>query len=575
MAVSVPEVSLITSWHVEAETSGKPCLPGVEYALRENVNLLDLYFVEHSDIPWYLSRIAEKGRRKELQSLRRKPSAFVAALQPDELKRIAESLWTLLTNAYDGKLIGRRPRFAALATYFPHLSLPIGPQRDTAIRALRNTLFLAHHLGCRCVEIVGGAGVPGRNYTGTESPEEYRQSRMEALAANLILVYEDDREIPDNPLRREEMEGKIPIVAVELEPGVSPLLNRPKAFLDLRRLIAKRGEDCLTARSVYLNADIAHAFLIGYSPEEALFEQELASRIAHIHISDHAGGRHQGGAHASDLVPGIFHREAEYHPWLKFAINQMNPQSPSDGSGQEPPPSHFSGVVSIELEACNDPDMMLDARRIVQRWVRNAAQKFPLSDDGVGSDQKRGILLVVDIANSTEKHFGPRSGQMGSLRLRETIEQLCTVVHNHRGSTMSFTGDGFIALFEAVHFAEQGEAKRKALTAAQEICQAKYRGRRLVVRAALHDGEAYIPSSGRLRDQIIGEDVVLTTRLCAWLSQTIESSISPHERSGLIAVTEQWRASMLTAATEAWNEHREVEFKGLKGKHTVFWQRYP
>src|SRR5579862_1323894 len=118
------------------------------WALRENLNLLDLYFLNHFEIPWYENAT---GDRRTSLTILSEPHRFAASLNRRDLQCIADKLRATLVDYYGGKLVGRRPRFAALATFFPDASSVDETRRRKAVKALRNTLYLSGLLGVQCV----------------------------------------------------------------------------------------------------------------------------------------------------------------------------------------------------------------------------------------------------------------------------------------------------------------------------------------------------------------------------------------------------------------------------------------
>lgn len=215
----LPEVSLITSWYhpVRPPASGNE-LPAMRLALREGVALLDLYFLDHSDIDWY-------ARTACLASPPEEPHEFCARLDGPQLERIARALNDNLTAWYHGRLVGPRPRFTAVATFFPYVSTPEPETRTMAVRALRNTLYLAGRLGCRYVEVVGGSGIPDLTYEGPLGPDRYRDARREALAKTLCEACNPGaEEFAGDPLSGLSL-NHVPYVCVELEPGQAFLMN--------------------------------------------------------------------------------------------------------------------------------------------------------------------------------------------------------------------------------------------------------------------------------------------------------------------------------------------------------------
>jgi class 3 adenylate cyclase len=205
-----------------------------------------------------------------------------------------------------------------------------------------------------------------------------------------------------------------------------------------------------------------------------------------------------------------------------------------------------------------------------------------------------GALLAVDLGNSTSAFFQGKRDWNGAWLLEELIANLCHQVNTHAGSIMSYTGDGLIAMFESAHFSSPEEAAQSALLCACNICKLdlrqkikihkKARSSRtaaipspvdLTIRAALHWGKFYIPGLGPLRGQIIGEDVVCTTRLCDWLGKVIELAQPPRTRTANIAATRQF--TQVVAHQEPapqWRLWGKADFKGLSQKVDLYlWDR--
>ncbi len=558
--IHVPEVSLITSFDAvpqieelhQAAIQPRP-LSGLHKALQEGLGLLDLYFLSHSDIHWY----ADKAR---IYRPSKEPHQFVSDLTTPQLDRIAQELRKSLTASFAGRLVGRRPRFAAFATFFPQVSrsamddLP-GVQ-NRAVRTLQNTLYLAGSLGCRYVEIVGGSGVPGLDSHSGVKPTDYRRARMDMLAKTLCEVYDFEAFEDGPPLAKLKADGRLPHIAVELEPSKPFLMRDLEAFTELWETVNSNfrstyGSSCVMD-FLGLNVDVAHAFLIGYSPTNLdtmhLNGSPLRNYVRHMHLSDHAGDEQWGGTHASDLPPGTYHSYEDYEPWLRLAIELTNDRS-----------STFSGVVTVEMEACRDTTEAVDAVNLTRQWLREAREqmckerytpKRRRSNLQHPRTEVSAALLVVDIGNSTSAVLTKQDGKSDPENLERFVAELCKVVHECGGSVLSFTGDGFVAVFEVMQFASDRDAAESAMLAAQEVCRRgvnqgeksnsrrKQDRRRLVtVRAALHFGMVYVPPTGELREQAIGEHVVRTARICDWLGHTIEPSVAPRDRQALIAAT--------------------------------------
>src|SRR6266446_8434067 len=143
--IPLPSVSLISSWYVPLPVHTKPKavkpsrpllsparLPALEIALTNRVALHDLYFLGQSDLKWYAAACGF--------TLLPKTTAldFASALTREQLDQIAAKLNGLLSGPdYRGTLVGYRPRFTALATYWPFISLPESEDKDDKGRAAK------------------------------------------------------------------------------------------------------------------------------------------------------------------------------------------------------------------------------------------------------------------------------------------------------------------------------------------------------------------------------------------------------------------------------------------------------
>ena len=581
----LPEVSLITSWYVaNADTeddttkllSNVPpsAPPGISKALNEGISLLDLYFLTHQEIGLYAQIAGIEDDATE-------PQAFLASLEPTHIVRIADHLRAELVKNHRGSGVGRRPRFAALATFFPGISVPRTEDpsdrtRQNAVKALRATLYLAHLLGCRVVEAVAGAGVPNPGSDIYMPADRYRALRLQTLAMSLNDVYSTEsskeRIYGPNPLMNVP---DPPVIALELEPGVSFLLQDVEAFLAVR----ERLTDNVICERIRLNADLAHFFILGYHKPEDL--GEARDLVTHMHISDHAGDSRWGGAHFSDLPVGRFHFYEDYQPWLKEAIERTNKTR-----------QVFSGFVAVELEANNSPEDVLASISLTRRWLQQTAgeskdhaeQEIPQNMEAP-TDTHECALLVVDLGNSTSEILGPLKPEEGAWGLQKVIAALCKIIREEGGSVMSFTGDGFIALFETSQL--KSETIRKAVETAckipemlrrslAEVVDDIYRLRveqwehgvvnpiilpLISVRVGLHFGLATIPTRGMLSNEVIGKDVVMTTRVCDELKNA-KKKPSVHVPS-LIGMTEALHALLPEAKQSQWKKWKKVSPKGL------------
>jgi class 3 adenylate cyclase len=315
-----------------------------------------------------------------------------------------------------------------------------------------------------------------------------------------------------------------------------------------------------------------------------------------------------GGAHASDLVPGSAHLFEEYRPWLQFAIDRTN----ATGTA-------FSGTVAVELEAANSIRDAMDAVHVTRRWLRRVYIDGRSQDSlaqPLGSEGKmhRGALLTFDLGNSTGTVFGragdgagtvegPPSARWNSHVMETLVTHLCDCVHAADGAVMSFTGDGLIALFahgpapasnalRAVADAELGLGGVLASLAAGQPRQREHNlpsqhlgDATLTLRAALHWGEAYVPVTGKLQDQMLGADVVLVTRLCDFLAKVVEPYVASEAPPAVVGQTGEYAACLAEetrtdpgalaepASSWEWVDLGDREFKGLPGKHSILHRR--
>lgn len=605
-SLTIPEVSLITSWYIPVNDktdrqSGRAEPPqAIVHALGEGITPLDLYFLDVNDIDWYIqesrSQYKERiGRHAFVASLAKQtlheihksgyvdfknpPNTF-QTIHPDNcLTRIATALRELMIRHYNGRLIGKLPHFTALATFFPHVSLPKGTGEDDrgigrqqAIQAIRASLYLARCLGCRCVEIVGGAGVPGTKFKQRNiDSTRYRLLRMETFIDSLKEIF---TLTPDNILSYLPIH-EVPFLALELEPGPSFLLNEIGAvttiFDKLDEDTSEQGK--FISKHVRLCVDIAHAFFLGYSPKTM---GKYKHRVGHLHCSDHSGDHLAGGAHASDLPPGTNHQYLEraetmyqYRPWMELAVKLAN--------GREK--KWFSGAVAVELEATNNLRTVLSSVSTVRRWLRYSAgdtgknsvtmlspsppspykpQPHNTGENLPESARTEGVILVLDIGNSTKEIT-----TLGTIMLKTIIEKLCRIVNRHNGSVMGFTGDGFIALFERTFFINGYDVPWAALNAARELhtlIAKEYP--RTTSRVALHWGSVYIPTGGHLRGEIIGVELVTAVRLCQWLTNVIEPAMPREGYRSVTCASEACYRQIHQAEQHAWKYWGQNPIRG-------------
>lgn len=624
VAPDLPDVSLLSSWTVASPLPSRKSQNhmeplGFKLALQEGISSYDLYFVNHRDIGWYATQAEKDWTGSE------EPHEFASQLTPRELEKIADALRKLIPEHYGGKLVGRRPRFFGGATFFPSICESQTEQRQKAVKAIQNTLYLAGCLGISCVEVVAGAGIPGLSYSGRESPQEYRQNRMHQLAQSIKEIYtffiETDSGNDTNDIRIAldilRQNGRLPYLALEIEPGPSFLLNSLEEFRRLLQLIkypnASNPND-FAEDYLCLNIDIAHAFLTGYdaqsldeieTKDDTIFVGDLKPYVAHFHLSDHGGDVLHGGMHAADLRPGRFHfldyppiseesRDrskgvqrvpiTNYETWLELAIALKQDKHNPPEKRNYP---RFSGAIGIELETCHDINEVAAAIQMTRQWLKECSSKMKLKSQSL--TEIEGALLVIDLGNST-RFYAEKPDELNML-----VRNLCLMVLGQGGSVMSYTGDGFIALFEKMHFKDDVLTAAKAMLSAHEVCQfvqAKARAT-VTVRAGLHWGNVFVPTSGPLRDQVMGEAVVQTARLCDWLGHVIEPAQWSDLRKILIGATDEFvnrtgQQVISHASSEGtpvryvafpaieqmprrqWREWGKQSFKGLKDTHSIY-----
>lgn len=590
MPLISPEVSLISSWHVplvEPATHGPtpPSLAALQIGLQNRILFHDLYFLGHTDIQWYKGQ-CDPSRSFPDQALK-SPVAFAADLTLDDLKRIAAALNRLLAENFGGTLVGPRPRFVALATYWPCISLPEaegGELRKQSIQAVRNSLLLASFLGCRHVEVVAGSAVPEADCRRATEKKAgaYRSSRLATLAESLqevfINVNAEDRE-KEQSLNTLLDQGTLPYLCLEIEPGKNYLINSARQFLEFYDGAITGGRyGHILDRYLLFNADIAHLILAGSDPEmeleglRTICERDL---LGHMHLSDHTR------SHAADLTPGVYHFFSQFCPWLEIAIESVNTSRV------------FSGAVAVELEACNDVNEAIRAIARTSRWIDACRKRLEEKKKAISptADPQvlNGVLLAIDIGNSTATFFSRENDSVvarGS-ELEQMVGKICQEILLRRGSVLSFTGDGVIAFFQETHYAPKSEMFKFALNAAQEIraivdqVTAARRTqleavspdqpvpRRITLRAALHQGRVYMPATRHLRHQAIGRDVVISTRLLDWISKTIEPAVPEDDRGIIIAMTKSFHRNLPPDLATIFVRWGEVEFRGI-GKQEVW-----
>jgi class 3 adenylate cyclase len=563
--LGLPDVSLITSWHVGVPRTDHhlPSPPhGIVQALQAGIGLLDLYFLNHTDIPWYM-HCCRTSRKSWPSHAADCPLCFAACLEEADITAIAEALLDLLVGShYTGRLVGPRPRITALATFFPGISDDDLHHRTQSILAVQNALFLATKLGCRHVEIVGGAafaesdGGQAADARGREREAEQARTRRRAnLCGSLTEVYGNPRGASLLPSHQ----SRPPFVCLEVEPGGAFLVNNVESFCAIRHDLA--GYPNLT-HQVLLNVDLAHMFLADSNESELSHAGENQLRairehcmdcVGHFHLSDHAR------THASDLCPGSYHFfNPDYHPWLELACELMDKP-------------HFSRVIGVEMEACAD---IHDAQRAMGRtrsWLKSLIPR----SSSPSYTRVEGVIMAVDVVGSTAcLAVGGVNLTEGAKRLDASISAICRAIQRYRGSVYSFTGDGVVAIFDVRHFSSEQECAMVALQAANSLFVAMRtsvgeasqwgtaESKQLAIRSALHWGESILPAAGALANQLLGADVIIACRLMNIVDHTtpLPDSPSVSHRSNL-ACSE--RIHGLLSDAGSWSQVKDLDLKGI------------
>lgn len=312
------------------------------------INTIDLYCFCPQDLPI----ICDKTTTGTW------PEVLLESLHPP---KAAQKITNILHRLEKGRP-GRPVDICGFASFLPDISLPSqfspeGKRREITVKVLERLLELLMELkkrgfSCRTFELVAGHTIvqPGDAPRFGKTRLRYVDPNacFKALEESLKeLAKTMDRIFQQKDSRRRSCR---PVLAFEIEPGVSKLNNGKKSLAKLWSLM-KRFPDA------GLNLDIGHMLILGISPED-LFGSELADRIAHVHISDNAD------SHFADLCVGTYHKEKAFAQWIRALANHFRKRRGA-----------FQGCVSIEMEACGSADMVRDAVRITKKLVREESPR--------------------------------------------------------------------------------------------------------------------------------------------------------------------------------------------------------
>ena len=243
---------------------------------------------------------------------------------------------------------GKMP--VAMATYIPQITQD--PSKDvakTAVKALTAVGLIAEQVRSR----IGHKRFVCEFVAGSRVDAVWRRKSSSGRDAFCATVLEDDVALDRvfgalNSVIRSTSQDVI--YAVELEPGLLNLVNNLPSLVNFCNRIEKYG----MAHRIGVNLDMSHFSLAGVSPEAVKKTATVYDKIVHSHASGH-----WNKAHASDLAIPNTDRN-DMCAWLHL-IRSL-PKSTQPGRSRKIP---FSGIVTVELEACRDlTDVELSVRNL-------------------------------------------------------------------------------------------------------------------------------------------------------------------------------------------------------------------
>jgi class 3 adenylate cyclase/tetratricopeptide (TPR) repeat protein len=311
-----------------------------------------------------------------------------------------------------------------------------------------------------------------------------------------------------------------------LAPRVSGLSSLATADTSLTTVARRLGaaaallEELEKARAYYEQA-LEVAGKIGFRPEVALTRLQLAELLLE-HYPDERADALQ---HLDFAIAEC--REMKMRPSLERALRlKMEAQGVDVTS---PDTSIDAVAASVEIER---PDLRPHA-----------------APDGTVT------ILFTDIEGSTEM-----TERLGDRRWLELLREHNAIVREqvaaHEGFEVKAEGDGFMLAFQSARralqcavdtqraFAEYNAARPEPVEGRAEVIK---------VRIGLHTGEAI-----KEADDFYGKNVILAARIAA------------QARGGDILVSSLLKELTESAGDIAFGEGREVELKGLSGRHRVF-----
>ena len=273
--------------------------------------------------------------------------------------------------AMSRRLVGlfrrRRSAIAAIASFLPELTSIDDAVFERGRDALLCLMQLASLIrtassgpnarpgGPRVLEIVAGCRVmsrfPARVVT-SHGAQGGAIGEAPETVANVLTASQAVDQLHDGLLRVVEHARasgvELTPIALELEPGPLFVLSDLAQMRSLcRRLDAPNSP---LGPFVGFNLDVAHWSIAGIDPGSLeRGAPDVFRRVIHAHISDHGRG-HFGDAVLGHVGLGLRKNGLrEFGPWIDLIRRIADRNGQADG---RPP---FSGLVSVELEACRTP----------------------------------------------------------------------------------------------------------------------------------------------------------------------------------------------------------------------------
>lgn len=273
---------------------------------------------------------------------------------------------------------------AALATNFPNISNCVDPILwDDAKDDLAVCLLVADKLGIRVVEIVCGS----RIVVQKPSPQDTKirlspvdevstvKHVQQCFAQGILQAYQRAQAASTG--------NRFPHVAIalEMEPDILSLVRNISEAESLLVIM----DDTLDAENtsvlkdrVGINLDMGHVLVASDrygsgNKDDFLREffdvlERNRNRIFHAHIGDHSWG-----AHWCDAPTGKFRLLNNYEHLLQFYYTLT----------QKPLSRYFTGVLAIEIEACNNIVEVANARDSIIHYCKNIGITFTNGDSDI------------------------------------------------------------------------------------------------------------------------------------------------------------------------------------------------